>query len=305
MAHITPATKTMQAFEDAVARDQGSQFRQNLEKVIPTMEDAYRADDGGFRSHLGVSMLGEECHAKLFYNFRWATKPKFSGQTLRLFNRGHLEEARFVALLRAAGIQIWQQDNNGHQFRVSYRGGHLGSAIDGVVMGCPDFQDQNIAVLTEMKTHNDKSFQKLKKEGVQESKPEHYTQMQVYMRAYSLPAALYLAVNKNNDEIWAEIIYLHSEFADQEIDKGIQITTINTVPSRISNNSSWFKCKWCEHNDVCHKGKMPEVNCRTCRHSTTKDDGTWFCTLHNDTLTKEMQLAACAGYNPSEFYGKK
>ena len=306
MGHVViPATKTMQAFEKAVEQDQGSTYRQWLGKVIPCMDDAYRADDGGFRSHLGVSMLGDECNAKLFFNFRWATKPRFSGQTLRLFNRGHLEEARFIALLLAAGIQIYQQDDNGHQYRVSYRGGHLGSAIDGIVVGCPDFDNQNLAVLTEMKTHNDKSFAKLKKEGVEESKPEHYTQMQVYMRAYNLPAALYLAVNKNNDEIWAEIIYLNSEFADMEIDKGIQITTINSLPSRISNTASWFKCKWCEHSDVCHRGKMPEINCRTCRYSITNDDGSWSCVLQDKIITKEDQLAACSSYNVAEYYGKK
>ena len=106
MGHFYPAVKTMELFEQCVQRDQGSAFRVWLGKVLPHIEDAYRESDGGFRTHLGISLIGDECAAKIFYGWRWATKSRFSGQTLRLFNRGHLEEGRFVALILTAGMQI-------------------------------------------------------------------------------------------------------------------------------------------------------------------------------------------------------
>lgn len=305
MPHITPAVKTMKLFNDCIEVDQGSMYRQNLGRVILHVEDAYRPADGGFRTHLGVSMIGEECNAKLFYNFRWATKPHFDGRTMRLFNRGHLEEARFIALLLTANMQVYQQDQSGSQFRISFRGGHFGSACDGFVIGCPDLANPNTPILTEMKTHNQKSFDSVKSKGVQESKPEHYDQMQVYMKSFATPVCLYLATCKNNDEIWAELVYLDPEHADQRIDKGIRITTLNEPPARISNSPSFFKCKWCEHSDVCHRGKMPEVNCRTCRYSETCDDGTWRCNLGNVTIDKERQNLACESYTPAHYYGKQ
>lgn len=309
MAHFYPAVKTMKLFNDAIERDQGASYRQWLGKVLPHIEDAYRGSDSPFRTHLGVSLIGDECARKLFYGYRWATKPHFNGKTLRLFNRGHLEEGRFVALLLAAGLQIIQQDQNGSQYRVSYLGGHYGSAIDGVIIGCPDMPDPTTPILTEMKTHNDASFKKVVDNGVKESKPEHYVQMQQYMLYYGLPAALYLAVNKNNDDIWAEIVPFERENAERYKDRGFIIALAETPPKKLNESKTFYKCKWCDHKDVCHSGKIPEVNCRTCTHSKPVDDGTWICQLKSTfgntvALTKEEQMQACGQYEMASYYGK-
>lgn len=310
-----PATKTMELFNECIERDQGASYRVWLGKVLPHIEDAYRAGDGGFRTHLGISLIGDECSAKLFYGWRWTKKPKFNGQTLRLFNRGHLEEGRFVALILASGMQIVQQDETGGQYRVSYLGGHFGSAIDGVVIGCPDMPNPSTPILTEMKTHNDNSFKKLKTAGVKESKWEHYVQQQEYMLYYGLPASLYIAVNKNTDEIWCEIVPFDRETAERYKDRGHIIALSETPPPKLSQDRSFHKCKWCDYRGVCHMGDMPEVNCRTCKHSYPLEDGTWRCGLQvaaaesyitdgsEGILDKEAQLAACANYEPADYYG--
>ena len=113
------ALKTMAAIESAIEQDQGGKFRQFLGQIIPHMADAYRGVDEGFRSHLGASLIGGECSREIWYGFRWVKKPKFSGRILRLFNRGHLEEARFIAMLLTIGCQVWQQDGHGKQYRIS------------------------------------------------------------------------------------------------------------------------------------------------------------------------------------------
>ena len=310
-----PATKTMELFNECIERDQGASYRVWLGKVLPHIEDAYRAGDGGFRTHLGISLIGDECSAKLFYGWRWTKKPKFNAQTLRLFNRGHLEEGRFVALILASGMQIVQQDETGGQYRVSYLGGHFGSAIDGVVIGCPDMPNPSTPILTEMKTHNDNSFKKLKTAGVKESKWEHYVQQQEYMLYYGLPASLYIAVNKNTDEIWCEIVPFDLETAERYKDRGHIIALSETPPPKLSQDRSFYKCKWCDYRGICHMGDMPEVNCRTCKHSYPLEDGTWRCGLQvaaaasyitdgsEGILDKEAQLAACANYEPADYYG--
>ena len=315
MGHFYPAVKTMELFEQCVQRDQGSAFRIWLGKVLQHIEDAYRESDGGFRTHLGISLIGDECAAKIFYGWRWATKPRFSGQTLRLFNRGHLEEGRFVALILTAGMQIVQQDSSGGQYRVSYLNGHFGSAIDGVIIGCPDMPQPETPILTEMKTHNDASFKKLKADGVKESKWEHFVQMQEYMLYYKLPAALYIAVNKNTDEIWAEIVPFESEVAERYKDRGHIIVLADAPPAKMSRDKTFWKCKWCDHRPVCHLGEMPEVNCRTCKHSGAQEDGTWRCGLQvaaaasyitdgsEGILSKEQQLAGCDKYEAADYYG--
>ncbi len=303
------ATKTIDMINRTLETDQGSAYRGWLGKVIPHMDDAYRTGDETFRTHLGVSQIGEECARKLFYGWRWCTKSFHKGQTIRLFNRGHLEEARFVALLLSSGMKVWQQDEEGKQFRISMVNGHFGSAVDGVVMGCPDIP-QGQACLTEMKTHNDKSFKLLVKEGVKVAKWEHYTQIQVYMRKLGLAVTLYLAVNKNTDELYGEILYLDIPCADTYIDRGSNIVVLDNPPERISETGSFYKCKWCEHNSICHMDRKPEINCRTCANSRPLEDGTWRC--YNPEidklgvgyiLSKEEQLKGCEDYSKARYYG--
>ncbi|HEX8349957.1 MAG TPA: hypothetical protein VF598_08335, partial [Hymenobacter sp.] len=101
------AVETMNKIDRMMYADQGAAFRVAQGQVMPHMKDAYRGEDGGFRSHLGASVIGRECGRQIWYGWRWARKPKFQARMLRLFNRGHLEEARFIAALLAIGVQVY------------------------------------------------------------------------------------------------------------------------------------------------------------------------------------------------------
>lgn len=293
------ASKTLALIEETIQNDQGASFRGWLGKVIGHMDDAYRTDEFPYRTHLGASGVGDECARKIWYGFHWTTRPKFGGRLLRLFNRGHLEEARFIAMLLMIGAEVFQQDENGKQFRISDAGGHFGGSGDGIVVNIPDLEP-GVPALCEFKTSGDKPFQKVKKEGVRAAKFEHYVQMQVYMRKMGIAVALYMVVNKNDDELYAELVPFNAEIADQFIDRGVKLVWMKHEPEKISNSPGWFACKWCDHRDVCHLKKAPDKNCRTCQHSEPQDDGTWKCkNFESDcygTRTKEQQLEACSDY---------
>lgn len=289
---IRLAVETLNKIETTISADQGASFRVALGKVIPHMKDAYAGANEGFRSHLGASVIGKECARHIWYGFRWAHKPSFSGRMLRLFNRGHLEEARFLAMLLAIGCQVYQQDANGNQFRISDVGGHFGGSGDGVVIGIPDLP-AGVACLAEFKTHGEKSFLKLQKEGVRVAKFEHFVQMQVYMRKMNLLYALYGAVNKNTDELYMEIVVLETEVGDTFLDRGRQIIMMKSIPARIHNASpGLFACRYCDELDICHKSAPMAKNCRTCLHAEPRADGTWWCE------SKERQFKMIFG--PSE-----
>lgn len=85
------------------------------------------------RSHLGFSMIGDECQRKLWYGFRWCKTPKPEPRLKRLFNRGHLEEDRFVDYLRGIGCEVNPFDN-------SYRLLIEPTANNYVVVNCNDNQ---------------------------------------------------------------------------------------------------------------------------------------------------------------------
>lgn len=332
------AKQTLIAMDRAVRHDQGGTYRQLLAKVLPHIGDAYRGQEDGFRSHLGASLIGRECARDLWYSFHWARKAMFSGQMLRLFNRGHLEEGRFIALLLSMGCEVFQQDENGKQYRISDHGGHFGGSGDGVVMGVPDLQPGQPA-LGEFKTHNNKSFTKLAGSdykdfyesllnpalppvsfsgaGVREAKFEHWVQMQIYMRKMNLPVALYIAVNKDNDHIYAELVPLVEQSADEFIQRAGKIIPIHVPPAKVKKSVAQMPCRFCDHKEICHLGAAPDVNCRTCNDVEAKPDGTWYCNSKERqlellfpacpdfgetyTLTKERQHKACSHYtkNPN------
>lgn len=310
MPNVILATHTVAKIDAMVKADQGSAFREWLGKVIGHIGDAYRPGNDGHRSHMGASLIGGECARAIWYNFRWATKSNFEGRLLRLFNRGHLEEARFIAMLLMIGCEIYQQDENGNQFRISHAEGHFGGSGDGVAVGIPDLPP-GTAALTEFKTHNDRSFTELKAKGVRDAKFEHYVQMNVYMRKMGIAVALYLAVNKNNDELYGEIIPLDSAVADQFLDRGEKIVWMPEPPNKLNESSGFFKCRWCDHRLVCHLKAAPDKNCRTCTYSEPAEGGKWICNRPvqpmgegaNEVISKEVQLVGCEEYVPRKVFG--
>lgn len=315
MGHLTHALLTMRAIDEAIAADQGASFRGWLGRVLPHIGDAYRTDEDGFRSHLGASLLGTECGRAIWYGFHWVTKGAFDGRILRLFNRGHLEEGRIIAQLLMIGIQVYQQDANGKQFRIAWAEGHAGGSGDGLALGVPDVPE--IMLVLECKTHGEKSFVELAGKlpewrayvrgegpftgkGVKASKPEHYIQMQIYMRKMGYTMALYIAVNKNTDDQYMELITLNPELADQYIDRGEKLVWMKEAPPKINPSPGFFLCRFCDHRPVCHLKQMPDLNCRTCQFSEPVQGGNWHCNKHQMMLTKEKQLVGCPNWHRNE-----
>lgn len=63
-------------------------------------------DETAPRSHLGASMIGRKCLREVWYGYRWSWRVMFEGRVLRLFNRGHEEEPRFVRWLERVGATV-------------------------------------------------------------------------------------------------------------------------------------------------------------------------------------------------------
>lgn len=298
--HVTLATKTLLSIERNIAADGGNAYRVALGKVMPHIGDAYRADDMPFRGHMGGSGIGRPCAREIWYSFHWAALPNFGGRILRLFNRGHMEEGRFIAMLLAIGVKVYQQDANGKQFRIHDAGGHFGGSGDGVVVDLPDLPAGQPA-LAEFKTFGDAPFKKLKKEGVRESKWVYFVQMQVYMLKMGIPVAFFMAVNKNTDELYAEIIEFDRIVAEQYIQRGRDLVFYRGAPERINNSPGWFECRFCDYKPICHNIDPPHKNCRTCNMANVNEDGTWGCRKNPEhPMTQEEQLAGCEDWDLME-----
>lgn len=298
-APVRRAYEIENAIEEAIARDQGARFRGFERHTMAALDDAYRDEQEDFRSHMGASLMGGKCGRAIWYSFRWATKSNFSGRMQRLFNRGHLEEGRFIAMLLTIGAHVVQVDPaTGKQYRITGSSGHYGGSGDGVACRLPGL-DPNTWAVTEFKTHNEKSFLNLVKEGVRGAKFEHWVQMQQYMRKMGLTVALYMAVNKNTDELYCEWVVLEHEPADMFIDRADKIIWMNRAPERIGSPPSpgnW-DCKFCDHKPVCFQKAKPAVNCRSCVHAepvvSAESTGVWYCNKWFGNIPKSGQLVGC------------
>lgn len=245
------------------------------------------------RTYLGASVAGKPCDRELWYGFRWATAPeRFSGRMLRLFDTGHMDEARMVMWLQLAGMTVDAVDpSTGEQWAISFADGHGGGHADGRVTGVPGAPI--VEHLLECKTHNERSFTELKKHGVQVAKPEHYAQMQLYMHGLGLTRALYLAKNKNTDELYSERVSYDIDYTAKLLARLERIVAAHVAPPRIADSPDAFACRFCKKADVCHNGAEARRNCRTCLHSTPDAGGVWRCDKYGVSLTKEHQAAGC------------
>ena len=204
---------------------------------------------------------------------------------LRLFYRGQREEEVFIEELESIGCKVWSTDKEGKQYRVSF--GEIAGSVDGIATGIPGAP--KTPHLLEFKTHNDRSFKLLMKNGLIDSKPEHYIQMQCYMKGLKLKRGLYMAVSKNTDEIYTERVHYNPTTANEAIARGQDIIESKVPPERISNRPDWYKCKFCNFTGTCHQGLPLVKSCRTCRFANAG----WSCGQTGKTLTIEEQKQGC------------
>lgn len=243
------------------------------------------------RAYLGASIIGRACERALWYDFRWCSPRAFEGRMLRLFETGNLAEARMIGELRAIGVEVHERDpRTGQQFGFTEpaAGHHLRGHLDGLARRVPEAEKAGHVV--ECKTHNAKSFALLEKEGVERSKPAHAAQMQLYMHwtreawgKDGCDRALYIAENKDTSALYVERLRYDAAQAAALIAKAQRVIFAQTPPPRLSDDPSWYECKFCDHRAVCHAGAVPAVSCRTCAHATPERDGDarWTCALND------------------------
>lgn len=252
----------------------------------------YESKPQEHRPHMGASLIGHNCDRYIWLTWRWALKPEFKGRILRLFDTGKREESRLIEELRGIGATVWDVDpDSGDQWRVSACNGHFGGSLDGVAKGLPE-APKSPAVL-EMKTHNQKSFDELVKKKVQGAKPQHYDQMTVYMGLMEIDRALYMAVNKNTDDVYCEWVHFDKDRYAQLIARAQRLIESTTPPYRLSTDPEFFECKWCSMWRHCHGGMAAEPNCRTCVHASPVENGKWWCEKHRGHQDYADQTMGC------------
>lgn len=261
-----------------------------LETVNRIFRDYEQRRGFPHRPHLGASQIGNSCERALWYQFHWAAHGDFDGRILRLFDTGNREEVRFIEELRRIGVEVWEIDEGtGKQWRFEIFGGHFGLSLDGVCQGLPESSKPHTL---EFKTMNDKTFKTLMNNGLEKAKPVYWAQVQIGMHLSGIDRCLFLAVNKNTDELYAERIKPDGS-AIALSEKAERIIFADKPLAKIAESEDWYECKFCDFAKICHRNEMPEQNCRTCAHSTPEHDGTWSCAARKIKLDLATQQIGC------------
>lgn len=259
-----------------------------LEKINESIEEK---SSSRFPNGVSVSLLSTDCDRRAFNNLRWAVQEKHEARQLRLFETGHCEELRLINWLRDAGYTVTDE-----QKQITDKDILLNGYIDGIVYGVTD-----APCLLECKTHNDKSFKQLVKKGVAGCKPEHIDQVNVYMHYTELKRCVYIAKNKNDDDIYIELIDYNPTVYESFYSRARYLLNTDTLPYQISTEPDYFLCKSfkCPSYGLCHGEDVPLKNCRTCAYvGFNPVDKGWHCNRSSSypNLDLQKQVVGCEKY---------
>ncbi len=235
------------------------------------LEALAKGAKGGDNAGVPMSEAVNPCDRAIWYSFRWASPPETpNGLRESRFGTARAWKDILLGDLESIGCEIERFDlKTLRPLTAELANGHLCGKIEGFARGIPE-APKALHVI-ECKSHNEKSYKALVKDGVAKAKPEHFAQCQLYMKATGIDRALYLAVNKNTDERHAERLHADTIFAATVEARILHIIELSEPPSRLHDDptsKAAFVCSFCRHKSICHEKAFARSNCRTCLHST-------------------------------------
>lgn len=213
------------------------------------------------REYLGGSYVGDECERAIQYQFTLTEKDygkDFPPHVLRIFERGHVMEDMAAQWLRLSGLILKTEGNDGRQFGFQAAGGRFKGHADGVIVGWSGEGDAPVKfpALWENKAVNSKTFEKLKRSGVQKIKPIYYGQVALYQYHLGLieNPAVFTFINADTMELGVELIKFDAAECQRLIDRAarvIQATDAGELLPRMAGDPDHFQCRWCSYAARC------------------------------------------------------
>jgi hypothetical protein len=269
--------------------------------VSPTREAIFAAYEADARTglptaHLGASLIGKSCERALWYDFRWTT----TAASIRAAIAATLRD-------RAAGGSPDRAQSAAHRRHRPGSRSRDRAAVAGRGTRRP------LRRLARRRRAESASrpprpgmcwssrrtrVQELRRtrppKGVRRAKPQHFAQMQIYLRLTTLTRAMYLAVNKDTDDLYVERVEDSMRTTRSPAGQGrVASSSRRGRCDRVSEDPAWYECRMCDHHaEVCRGEAAAAVNCRTCLASTPVEGG-WRCERHERLLSEADQRAGC------------
>jgi|TARA_R110001632_G_scaffold44670_1_gene113479 hypothetical protein len=276
------------------------------ELLFEEMDKRIAEDNDRFRGHMGMSVIGGDDERKIWMDFHWCLPSSFEGRMLRLFDLGNHIEDQLVHFIKKTDVfDVSAVDGNGDQYRASYLGGHFGGSCDGFVKRVIDEDPEQVLVF-EAKSANNTRFNALVKlEDYQAWSKTYQWQIHCYMGCFDLKKTMVVVMNKNNSQIYSEIIDFNPEIWEQAQEKAKRIISsdkpgagLNETDWRLKNETEQYRGTYLGHR------LPPSVNCRncdSCEPDMESDKAAWHCSRFSKDLTLDEQKQGCRDHrwNPN------
>lgn len=224
---------------------------------------AYNASPEKRAPRLGASAVGDDCERKAWYSvYRRDAMPPLDAASIVIFEEGHRTEDIVADRLRLIhGIELWTKDDDGKQYRFTLFEGRFVCKPDGIIRGLR--QAPTTTHVWEHKSVNEKKFNKLnqlkekfgEKNALKLWDPVYFTQAQLTMGGFELTRH-YMTVTTPGARA---ITSCRTDFDAVEFEnfkvKASRIIRAKTPPIRISEDRSFYKCKFCDFQEICHENR--------------------------------------------------
>lgn len=213
------------------------------------------------RSYVGASSIGDDCEKKLYYQLRHPELAKERKAELILAaNDGHRGEDLMASYIRKIpGIELITHGADGKQLGFSDLDGKFRGHCDGLITGLP--LAPKTRHVWEHKVKNEKFYNKITdlktlndiKEVLALWDYVYYCQAVVYMHYFDCTRH-YMTVGQAGSRKFQSIrTNANPQLAKQLIQKAKRIIAYTSPPIGISNNPTFWKCKFCDYSETCHK----------------------------------------------------
>ena len=273
--------------------------------IVHELLDQVELDEEQYqRFYLGISGIGNPNQRLVWMRYRWLMPNDWEPRVLRLLDLGNVVEDDLIKKLRKIpGASIYDVDKNGKQFETKALGGHVKGHIDGVASNLPGL-DQDNPYLLEFKTANDNRFKNLNKIGSYcEWSDEYAAQLHLYMGFFKFKHAIAIVYNKNNSDLYTEIVEFDKDLFDALIEKAKNVLLSESPPENYIPETDYrIRSYMTPGQQASYLGRaLPaKIHCRSCRFAKVdidKKDAHWHCTQHDKKISTDRQTKGCNRHN--------
>lgn len=171
---------------------------------------------------------------------------------------------------------------------------HFGGSLDAQGIFPPDL-DITENLLFEFKTKKTGAeFNEIKKKGIKACNWQHFVQMSIYGKNKNIKFAVYIVTNKNDDDMYIEIVQLDWQLAEEKEKLASEIINSRQAPPRPFASRAYMKCKTsCDYVGICWDNVQPQINCRSCWKSKPIENSEWFCEQFNMQIPRDFVPKGC------------